>query len=357
MKRLFFILSAIALMISQAFISYADENNSIYASNGITNDIQTNMYDDSSSYSFIFGTRNVRIDFNSAIPVYHISKYSQENDYKYFSDIIDFTDRYAIPVYNKDSNKFLGLAKFGKIMTYDELPDILKLDDYTSELSLQHAGEWEIKSFSNDKHYKNLIYQIENNDIPADNVYYVEIENLNRCGLLYVSLNENGELIENFLDVSNANNTSTYSNNVDNNLYVTGKELLEEIDYVERSANDEIKGNDNVNFNTSLDNNVKSYSINWTVAPNKTIRSANEYSLKAGDIINFDIAISPAMDTSELKIGIYNIDTRTSTYLSHTSTSLSGKYTIRTDGNYKIIVKNLSNDKTATINGKYSIEQ
>ena len=173
MKKIICILSAIAVIVSLAIVSSAKEINSVYASKSIQNDIQTNMYDVSSSYNFLFGTNNIKFDFSSAIPVYQVGEYNQENDYRFFSDIITFSERYAVPVYNSSSNEFLGFAKFGKIVPYDELPQILKDHDYTANLSLNHAGEWELKSFTSDNYYENLLYQIENNKNPANKVYYV----------------------------------------------------------------------------------------------------------------------------------------------------------------------------------------
>ncbi len=241
MKKVICILSAVVFMISQAVLSYADYINPVYAPESIQNDMKTNMYDDSSAYNFLFGTKNVRFDFNSAIPVYS-DKYDKETEYSSFSEMIFFTERYAVPVYNSKSNEFLGLARFGKIVPYDELPQILKDHDYTAELSLHHAGEWELKSFSSDNYYENLLYKIENNNAPADKVYYVEILYLNRYGLLYVSSDENGELTENFLDVSKAD-----SNDGENSVCISGEELLREFDYkAEHTNGDEVTGYNNL---------------------------------------------------------------------------------------------------------------
>lgn len=241
MKKIICILSAIVFMTSQAVLSYADDINPVYAPESIQNDMKTNMYDDSSAYNFLFGTKNVRFDFNSAIPVY-ACKYDKETDYSSFSEMIFFTERYAVPVYNSKSNEFLGLANFGEIVPYDELHPVLKDDEYYVNQSLQHAGEWEIKSFTNTTYYENLLYQIENNNNPADKVYYVEILYLNRYGLLYVSSNENGELTENFLDVSKAD-----SNDGENSVYISGEELLREFDYrAEHTNGDEVTGYNNL---------------------------------------------------------------------------------------------------------------
>ena len=241
MKKVICILSAIVFMISQAVLSYADDINPVYAPESIQNDMKTNMYDDSSAYNFLFGTKNVRFDFNSAIPVYSC-KYDKETEYSSFSEMIFFTERYAVPVYNSKSNEFLGLARFGKIVPYNELHPVLKDDEYYADLSLQHEGEWELKSFTNTTYYENLLYQIENNNAPADKVYYVEILYLNRYGLLYVSSNENGELTENFLDVS-----KTDSNDGENNVYISGDELLREFAYEEEHTNgDEVTGYNNL---------------------------------------------------------------------------------------------------------------
>ena len=248
MKKVICILSAIVFMISQAVLSYADDINPVYAPESIQNDMKTNMYDDSSAYNFLFGTKNVRFDFNSAIPVYS-DKYDKETEYSSFSEMIFFTERYAVPVYNSKSNEFLGLARFGKIAPYDELPQVLKDDEYYADLSLHHAGEWELKSFTNTTYYENLLYQIENNNAPADKVYYVEILYLNRYGLLYVSSNENGELTENFLDVSKAD-----SNDGESSVYISGEELLREFDYKEEHTNgDEVTGYSSLAFDDELE--------------------------------------------------------------------------------------------------------
>ncbi|MCM1329221.1 MAG: hypothetical protein NC253_07240 [Ruminococcus sp.] len=224
MKKLICVLAAIAVAVSQAIVSYADEINPIYASKEIQNDMQNNMYDVSSSYGFLFGTNDVRFDFETAIPVYYPGEYDKEKEYKSFSEVINFSERYAVPVYNSVNGEFLGLAKFGQIPSYDELPQILKDDEDSVEQSLNHAGEWELKSYTYSAYDENLLYRAANNSKTADNIYYVEMEGMDRVGLLYVSADENGALSEEFLDVSR--------NWDDENLtYVSGGELLEELAY------------------------------------------------------------------------------------------------------------------------------
>lgn len=93
----------------------------------------------------------------------------------------------------------------------------------------------------------------------------------------------------------------------------------------------------------------------WTIGPRKISKLPTTYFLDVGDKFDFDFTISPAMDTSELKIGIYNADTDTPTYLKHTTTELKGTYTISKAGNYNVIVTNYSSNTTAIISGKYDI--
>lgn len=213
MKKLICVLTAAVLMISQAVVSYADNLNPVYAPESVRDDMKTNLYDDSDAYVFLFGTSNVRFDFDSAMPIYAIKRGSGV----YISEMIFFTERYAVPVYDSKSDTFFGFAAFGKIAAYDDLPPILKEHEYSVEQSLNHAGEWELKRFGQTKYQDNLLYCIENTDISADKVYYIEDEAYGNYGLLYVSKSKDGSVSERFLDVSETDGAP---------VFYTGEELL-----------------------------------------------------------------------------------------------------------------------------------
>lgn len=94
------------------------------------------------------------------------------------------------------------------------------------------------------------------------------------------------------------------------------------------------------------------HKINTTVEPNKIKRTSASYSLKVDDIIVFDFTYSPALDSTEFRIGIYEVNTKKTTYLFFSDGKLKGNYTIKTAGEYKIEFKNLST-QSVTLSGTF----
>lgn len=82
--------------------------------------------------------------------------------------------------------------------------------------------------------------------------------------------------------------------------------------------------------------------LNWTVKAGGISRTSSEWELMVGDFIDFDLTFSPALESSELKIGLYNVNTKKTQYISHSGGKIKGKYFIKTDGTYKLEIKNTS---------------
>ncbi len=95
------------------------------------------------------------------------------------------------------------------------------------------------------------------------------------------------------------------------------------------------------------------HTINATVNSNKTVRTQSDYDLEVNDKIIFDFTHTPALASSVFRIGIYEINTQKSTYLSHSNGKLKGTYTIKTAGEYKIEFKNLST-QAVTVSGSFT---
>lgn len=112
------------------------------------------------------------------------------------------------------------------------------------------------------------------------------------------------------------------------------------------------------NYFSLGDNNISTYSDlnNWNVSPNKALISKNAFTLKEGDMIDFNISLSPAVDSTKLKIGLYNVDTKKTTYINRkTDDKLVGKYTVKVGGNYKLRAENKTSDITVQLTGSYVI--
>lgn len=92
--------------------------------------------------------------------------------------------------------------------------------------------------------------------------------------------------------------------------------------------------------------------LNVTVNPNKIRRTTNSYSLGVDDVIVFDFTYTPALDSTEFRIGIYEINTKKTTYFVFSGGTLKGNYTLKTAGEYKIELKNLST-QAVTLSGTF----
>lgn len=97
----------------------------------------------------------------------------------------------------------------------------------------------------------------------------------------------------------------------------------------------------------------KAQKLNLTVNPNRVRRTTTSYNLEVNDIIVFDFTYTPALDSSEFRIGIYEINTKKTTYLVFSGGTLKGNYIIKTAGEYKIELKNLST-QTVTLSGTFT---
>lgn len=125
---------------------------------------------------------------------------------------------------------------------------------------------------------------------------------------------------------------------------ISETKITEDIIVVNDVLDDEIEY---IDASTSTNRNITSttraaYAINATVNANRIVRTTNDYDLDVDDKIIFNFTHTPALASSEFKIGIYEINTEKSTYLSHSDGVLNGTYTIKTAGEYKIEFKNLS---------------
>lgn len=201
----------------------AENSPQIFAAPSIINEIKNNMYDDTSSYVFLFGSQNVTFDFDSILPVYYVADCDSSES---LADNMVFSERYKVPVYDI-KNKFLGFAEFGKILPVNELSAELQNDSSYVKKSTEHEGEWEIECFS-EGGFEDSLFALLNKPCPqslssSSNIYYVDIYPLDTSGLLYVS-SEDGNS-EWFCKVTN-NLTDTYSSQ---EKPVSGKDVAEKV--------------------------------------------------------------------------------------------------------------------------------
>ncbi|MCD7729909.1 MAG: hypothetical protein LUI05_00215 [Oscillospiraceae bacterium] len=236
-KVIIYILATMITFLSLPTNSYAEESLQMYATSNVKNIIQSNMYDDTPSYMFLFGTENVIFDFDSMLPVYYINDYNRQGTSELLTDIMIFSERYKVPVYNS-SNAFLGFAEFGEIQSLNELSTELQNDPSYIEKCTEHMGEWEIKCFSEGNFENNLINELAktetallDNTVSYNEVFYVDIYPLQKSGLLYVDKND--IVSEQFCEVTN-NQISNYSAS---ETYASGTDILNQIisviDYAE----------------------------------------------------------------------------------------------------------------------------
>lgn len=228
-KIIAFIAALAATALLMSFQVYAERDIKMFASARERSSIQANMYDDSAAYGFLFGTADVAFDFEYAMPVYYISGYDKEHIPDSLSDIMIFSERFKVPVYDLKSN-FLGFAEFGQIQATDELAEELRNDPAEMKKSTEHSGEWEIKSFSEGAFDDNLIEIITrdrqlSSDMSHsyDKVYYVELFTLNKSGLLYTSDSMSEERFFSVSDVYYSKMRADYN---ESDLYFSGSEIL-----------------------------------------------------------------------------------------------------------------------------------
>ena len=112
----------------------------LLASPDMGKSIESNLRaDEKSSYAFLFGTSNVEIMFDHAMPYY---TYNFERTYTCLQDLYDFTGSYIIPV-KSTSGKFIAFAEYSQ----------------TSD------NKWQIVSTSDGKYYDSLYDMIMLGDI------------------------------------------------------------------------------------------------------------------------------------------------------------------------------------------------
>lgn len=97
--------------------------------------------------------------------------------------------------------------------------------------------------------------------------------------------------------------------------------------------------------------NTKTYSINWTIAPNQTLIGTNSHLLAVGDTVSFNLTCSSS--SSDIKIGLLT-PTNSFRYFNLTNGSLYSSMIINCDGIHKFRVKNESN-ASVTLTGTYTI--
>lgn len=82
--------------------------------------------------------------------------------------------------------------------------------------------------------------------------------------------------------------------------------------------------------------------MNWTVGAKKVSRSTKIFEMKVNDYFEFDLAFTPALESPDLRVGIYNLDTGTSTYFKHSNGKMNLRHALKEAGKYKIEVRNNS---------------
>lgn len=113
-------------------------------------------------------------------------------------------------------------------------------------------------------------------------------------------------------------------------------------------ANNEVQTMNDIQLTSS---NTKTYSINWTIAPNQVLVGTNSFLLSVGNTVSFSLSCSSS--SSDIKIGLLT-PTNIFRYFNLTNGSLSSSMTINCDGIHKFRVKNESN-VSVTLTGTYTI--
>lgn len=94
------------------------------------------------------------------------------------------------------------------------------------------------------------------------------------------------------------------------------------------------------------------YNAGWTIPANKSVKSTTYFNMLIGDYFRFDLTYTPALSSSDMRIGIYNKTTDTYRYFSHNAGSLTGNVDITTNGSYCICFENKSS-QSVTFGGTY----
>lgn len=133
-------LTALSCMICLLPCRASAQEIDLLASPDMGKSIESNLRaDEKSSYAFLFGTSNVEIMFDHAMPYY---TYNFERTYTCLQDLYDFTGSYIIPV-KSTSGKFIAFAEYSQ----------------TSD------NKWQIVSTSDGKYYDSLYDMIMLGDI------------------------------------------------------------------------------------------------------------------------------------------------------------------------------------------------
>ena len=102
--------------------------------------IESNLRaDEKRSYAFLFGTSNVEIMFDHAMPYY---TYNFERTYTCLQDLYDFTDSYIVPV-KSERGEFIAFAEYSQVSD----------------------NKWQIVSTSDGEYYDSLYEMIMSGDI------------------------------------------------------------------------------------------------------------------------------------------------------------------------------------------------
>lgn len=140
MKIKICLLTALSCMICLLPCRASAQEIDLLASPDMGKSIESNLRaDEKSSYAFLFGTSNVEIMFDHAMPYY---TYNFERTYTCLQDLYDFTGSYIIPV-KSTSGKFIAFAEYSQ----------------TSD------NKWQIVSTSDGKYYDSLYDMIMLGDI------------------------------------------------------------------------------------------------------------------------------------------------------------------------------------------------
>lgn len=132
MKKIFSLIIAVAAVIVTLSVNAsAFSSNSLISSKIAGSNIETNILeDDIEYYDFLFGTSNVDIMYEYAIPYY---TYNNAISYDELSDVYSFSGNYFVPVTSLSGN-FIGFAEYSKT----------------------NDGKWEIISTSSGDYYDGL---------------------------------------------------------------------------------------------------------------------------------------------------------------------------------------------------------
>ena len=132
MKKIFsFIIAVVSIIVTLSVNASAFSSNPLISSEIAGSNIEMNILeDDIEYYDFLFGTSNVDIMYEYAIPYY---TYNNAISYDELSDVYSFSGNYFVPV-TSSSGSFIGFAEY----------------------SQTNDGKWEIISTSSGDYYDGL---------------------------------------------------------------------------------------------------------------------------------------------------------------------------------------------------------